>query len=458
MNKEDLFQRLPGFARWMTLQAEGLRIRSRRYNSSFFERLRELEADIPEEVRRAAVQARCVDFVRKALATVPAYLDYGISPEDIRTLDDVRALPLLPKATVRGSPHRYHAPEPRGANWKVRTSHTSGTTGAGLVFPVTCAAENEQWAVWWRYRRWHGLELNTPCLVFGGRSFVPLRLRKPPYWVTNYPGRQMLFSAYHLNEQTALSYLEAVQISNYPWLHGYPSILTVLAESALKFGIELKTIRWITLGAENVLEHQTRIIERAFGIRPRQHYGMAEGVANISECPLGRLHVDEDFSLVEWVPNGHGGFQIAGTNFTNPAFPLLRYVVGDNVTPSAESTCPCGRAGRLVESIDGRQEDYVITKSGVKLGRLDHVFKDLVRIAAAQIVQERRGIVRVLVVKGAGFSREDEAALRHEIQKRTGSDLEATIEYVSEIRRTASGKTRFVINHLESGRILGKSI
>jgi phenylacetate-CoA ligase len=453
MKKEDLFQRLPSFARWVAVQAEGHRIRSRRYNAYFYQRLFELEADVPEEVRRAALEVRCVDFVRRAIAAVPTYRAYGISPEEIRTLTDVQKLPLLPKATVRASPHLYYAPEPRSANWRVRNSHTSGTTGAGLVFPVTCAAENEQWAVWWRYRRWHGLSLQTPCLVFGGRSFVLLRQREPPFWVTNHPGRQMLFSAYHLNEQTALSYLEALRRSNYPWLHGYPSILNTLAEFALKLGVELKAIRWVTVGAENLLEHQVRTIERAFGVRPRQHYGMAEGVANVSECPLGRLHVDEDYSLVEWVPDENGRFQIVGTNFTNPAFPLLRYVVGDNATPSSESACPCGRLGRLVQSLDGRQEDYVITKSGVKLGRLDHIFKDLVRIAGAQIIQENQGIMRVLVIKGDGFSPEDETALRQEIQKRTGNDLEARIEYVSEIRQTISGKTRFVINKLEAGQI-----
>jgi len=46
-------------------------------------------------------------------------------------------------------------------------------------------------------------------------------------------------------------------------------------------------IRWITVGAENLLPQQADLIEQAFGARPRQHYGMAEAIANSSECERG---------------------------------------------------------------------------------------------------------------------------------------------------------------------------
>ena len=42
-----------------------------------------------------------------------------------------------------------------------------------------------------------------------------------------------------------------------------------------------------------------RLIERAFGVLPLEHYGMAEAVANVSMCPSRRLHVDEDFAATE---------------------------------------------------------------------------------------------------------------------------------------------------------------
>ena len=93
---------------------------------------------------------------------------------------------------------------------------------------------------------------------------------------------------------------------------------------------------------------------------PLQHYGMAEAVANISECEHDQLHVDEDCAAVEFIPNSDGpGYKIIGTNFTNLATPLLRYDVQDLVTLT-NVTCSCGRPGRVVASVDGRAEDYII--------------------------------------------------------------------------------------------------
>jgi len=65
-------------------------------------------------------------------------------------------------------------------------------------------------------------------------------------------------------------------------------------------------------------------MEAAFGLRPIQHYGMAEGVANISQCENGKLHVDEDFAAVECLPIDEGGesdcYKVIGTNVSAPHY------------------------------------------------------------------------------------------------------------------------------------------
>ena len=145
-------------------------------------------------------------------------------------------------------------------------------------------------------------------------------------------------------------------------------------------------VRWVTVGGENLLKGQEEVMTRAFGIRPLQHYGLAEAVANISQCERGRLHVDEDFAAVEFLPEESGqGHRIVGCNFTNLATPLLRYDTGDVVTID-EQGCGCGRPGRVVAAIDGRREDYVELGNGARVGRMDHVFKDMTNIREAQIV------------------------------------------------------------------------
>ena len=66
--------------------------------------------------------------------------------------------------------------------------------------------------------------------------------------------------------------------------------------------------------------------------------------------------------------------QIVGTTIHNAAMPFLRYATGDFARLSHQP-CPCGRAFPVVENIEGRQDDYVITPSGKWIGRLDIPFK-----------------------------------------------------------------------------------
>jgi len=288
-------------------------------------------------------------------------------------------------------------------------------------------------------------------LYFSGRSVVPLEQTKPPYWRYNLPGRQLMFSGYHLGPETAKAYLEEVRRSKLRWIHGYPSLVALLAYYAIELGMQMP-MRWITIGAESLLANQRQVIREAFGVEPIQHYGIAEGVANISECTSGKMHVDEDFAAVEFVPADEPGvYRVIGTGFANSAFPLIRYDTGDMVS-LAEGSCDCGRHGRVVAAIDGRKEDFIILSNGVRLGRLDHLFKNSVNINEAQLFQSEAGSMDVRVVKGIKYSVQDEQQLRAEIIKRVGEFLDFRIVYVDQVERTRRGKLRFVVSTIDHTR------
>lgn len=455
MDKEKLYARLPVALQQVAVSLEGRRIQRERYDGHFHEMLAQYDQRARWEHARMEQfrDERLAAFVSHAAKTAPHYRDLfhrlGIAPEAIRGIADLALLPVLAKREVQANPERFRSEAVPESECIV--THTSGSTGAGLRFPITRSAYLEQWAVWWRYRRALGLSLDTYCLYFGGRSIVPLSQRRKPFWRYNRPGRQTLFSGYHLSEHTAAAYLDEMEASGASWIHGYPSLIALVARYALAAGRRLP-MRWVTLGAETLLPHQARTIEDAFGVRPVHHYGMAEGTANISMCPLGRLHVDEDYAAVEWIPRGDGSYSVAGVNYSNPAYPLIRYEVGDVVTLLENTSCDCGCPGRIVEAIDGRVEDYVIVRGGARVGRLDHIFKDMVHIAEAQIHQLEPGAIEIRIVRGPDYTDADEARLREESYKRLGRDMGLRVVYVDELPRTAAGKLRFVVSALETGR------
>jgi len=454
---ENLYLNLPVAVQHLACSYEGWKIQRSRYGPDFARLLRGYtnrtywsETDISEYRDK-----RLRLWIRECVMHVPWYKAWfrraGIDPTDIRSARDLARLPLIQKAELQEHGSKMASPRcPEGSKF---ISHTSGTTGSGLHFASTMQALREQWAVWWRYRNWHGIRLGTWCGYFGGRSIVPVTQQAPPFWRLNYPGRQIMFSAYHASPANLQAYVEALRRYRPPWLHGYPSMMSLVAAWIVDAGADLGyEVKWVTLGAEMVLPQQAEVIRKAFGVRPRQHYGMAEGIANISECPRGALHVDEDFSAVDFAPNEAGGCRLVGANFTNFATPLVRYDVHDVVTLS-EARCDCGRPGRLVAAIDGRVEDYVVLRNGVRLARLDHIFKDLTAIREAQIYQCRPGAVSIRVVRGGSYTEADEQLLLTEARKRLGNECEVNIEYTNALKRSRTGKLRFVVSEIPGQRL-----
>lgn len=327
-------------------------------------------------------------------------------------------------------------------------AHTSGSTGAGLVFPITPEAEKRQWAIWWRYRKRFGINPNTWCAYFGGKSVVSIKQKKPPFWRVNKPAKQILFSAYHLSATSAKDYLHEITKRRLTWIHGYPSMIHTLALYSLQLNFQLPNVKIVTIGSESLLAHQKETIEKAFNCPIRQHYGLAEGVVNISECEKGSLHIDEDFSLVELIPipTCPDMYRIIGTNLTNMAFPFFRYDTGDIATISdLNQKCACGRRSRVVDDIDGRIEDMIELPCGSKISRLGHIFRELINIREAQIIQSKIGDLTFKIVKGEHFSSKDEIALIKVAHMRLGKKLNIKIKYEDHLPKTATGKLRFVI-------------
>lgn len=451
-----IYARLSPGLQNLVISAYGIHLHHQRYGKGY-ERILDSALERMNWSRRQILEfqgERLRALLRHCQARVPYYQavfqELNLDPRDIQNGEDLQRFPLLTKEEVRRAGPSLLAADRRDRPYV--HSHTSGTTGAGLKFIIGLSAHQEQWAVWWRYRMKHGINPGTWCAYFGGRTIVPASKREAPFWRINWPAKQVLYSTYHMNSEALPYYVDDLLSRKLPWIHGYPSVLTLIARHCLDRRIGLR-FKWATTGAENLLVWQKHLIEEAFGCRCRQHYGSAEAVANFSECEAGNLHADEDFSVVELVPTIEPGrFSIVGTSLGNYTMPFVRYETGDVCGPRIES-CPCGRDGLIVSRIDGRQEDYVLLKDRSPLGRLDHVFKDAVNIREAQIRQEIAGQVVVRVVPGSRWTTEDEQALLHEFRDKVGDLLDVKIELCDRLEGTGEGKLRFVVSDLGEGKL-----
>jgi phenylacetate-CoA ligase len=402
--------------------------------------------------------ARLKAFLLYAYETVPYYRELftraGTHPKEISKLDDLALLPITTKEDVQERRSAFlSSGVPRR---RQKLISTSGTTGSGLVVATTIEAVQEQWATWWRCWRWHGIERGTWNGLLGSPSAVPPLQQEPPFWRYNRPGHEIIFSSLHTSSRNIPAYVAELRRKKPPWLSALSSQLVLIAWYLIETKTDLNyEVKWVTTSSENLLSKQADMIEKAFGVRPKQHYGMAEAIANFSECDRGKLHVDEEMGAVEFIPISGSSYRVVGTNMSNPAMPLIRYECNDQVTIDPGESCSCGRPGRVVTRIDGRQEDYVILKNGMHLGRLDRIFFGFPNIIEAQIRQERIGEIQILVHAGNSYTKEDEALFRENIAKTIHDGSKIIIDYVDEIERTARGKLRLVVSSVPADEVVG---
>lgn len=446
MKAEDLYLQSPVWLQWLLIQWQGKRIARTRLGDDFRRELADFQASDPAlpnagQLRSFVEQAAKTPFWKERFA------QYGFNINAGDIMAEIAKLPVITKQEVKDNATSIQNIQ---AGEKLIWHHTSGTTGSGLVFPQTARMEQQQWAVWWRYRMMHGLQPGTWNGWFGGRSIASVKQQRPPFYRINYPMKQLMFSAHHLKADTVHLYVEQLQKRRITWLHGYPSQISLLASLMKQAGLVrvLPDLKIITTGSENLLETQQNIIAEVLGAPVVQHYGLAEGASNISQHPDGSLRPDQDFAYTEFIPLNEENpelCRIIGTNYHNPAFPLLRYDTGDLARIRWENGVP------VVLSIDGRQEDYITLPDGLKLGRLDHIFKKITEVREAQIYQPETGRVVLRIVKNAGYDAAgQEKMLLAETRKRLGNSIHIEIEYLDAIPRTKSGKLRFVISAVGS--------
>lgn len=436
MSIKKLFYKLPYSFQLIIYNIYAFFLKKRRYNKQFFKLYNNFIISNRSQLN--------INLLREFLINAKntkfwgyRFLKYSININSDDLLAEISKLPILTKDEVK---ENYLDIVNTNFLKNSTRNSTSGTTGSGMSFPQSNFMENAQWAVWWRFRSEHGINFTEWMAWFGGRTLLNIKRNKPPYWFKIYPTRQLMFSIYHLNNDTIISYLKQISENNIKWVHGYPSTINYIADLIIKNDLYhlVENISIISLGGEMLHDFQKNNILSAFKARIIQHYGLSEGVSNISLDLNNKFIVDQDFAYTEFIHKNDNIFKIIGTNYHNNAFPLIRYDTKDEIEILNNS----------ITRIVGRSEDYITLNNGTKVGRLDHIFKELVNINSAQLYQNNNGFLTVFVVKGVNYSSKDESKLMDELNFKFSNLVNFRIKYVNQINKTKSGKFKFVISEI----------
>ena len=334
------------------------------------ERYYQAEIETASRERLDEIQSeRLVAQVKHVWDNVPYYRkkmeDAGVTPDDIKSKDDLKKLPFVTKADLREAyPYGLLA---KPLSECVRIQSTSGTTGKRVVAFYTqndielweeCCAraivaaggtEDDVCQVSYGY----GLFTGGPGLNGGSHKVGCLTIPTS----SGNTERQIMF----------------IKDLNATILCCTPSYAAFLGESMSEMGMGPDDIplKAGIFGAEAWSEEMRQDIQKTLGIKAYDIYGLTElsgpGVS-FECCEQNGMHINEDHFMAEIIdpdtgevlPDGEQG-ELVFTSITKEAFPLLRYRTRDICTLSHKK-CSCGRTLVKMTKPRGRTDDMLIIR------------------------------------------------------------------------------------------------
>ena len=312
---------------------------------------------------------KLVKQVRRVYDNVKYYRDLmdakGVSPDDIKSVDDIKKLPFLSKEDLRiAYPYGLLGTDLKNC---VRIHSTSGTTGKRVVAFYTQ----------------HDIDLWEECcaraiVAAGGSSEDVCQVC---YGYGLFTGGSGLHGGSHkvgcltlpMSSGNTERQIQFMMDLGATILCCTPSYAAYLGESLAEAGYkpEDNKLKAGIFGAEPWTEEMRRSIEKSLGIKAYDIYGLTEtsgpGVAFECEAQNG-MHINEDHFYAEIIdpdtgevlPDGEKG-ELVFTSLDKEAFPLLRYRTRDICVLSREK-CACGRTHVKMTKPMGRSDDMMIIR------------------------------------------------------------------------------------------------
>ncbi|MEO8542599.1 MAG: phenylacetate--CoA ligase [Burkholderiaceae bacterium] len=396
--------------------------------------------------------------VRSAYESVPLHrkrLDaLGITPQDIRTLDDLARLPFSVKTDLRD--HYPFGMFTRPVDQLARLHASSGTTGKPTVVGYT-AHDLDTWADLMA-RSLHAAGARRGDVLHNAYGYGLFTGGLGAHYGAERLGAVVVpMSGGSTERQVALISDFRARV-----LCATPSYALAIADVAEQQGVDLSAsaLRVGLFGAEPWTDGLRREVERRLGLKAVDVYGLSEimgpGVACECECQSG-LHGWEDHFIFEVIdpesgrmlPEGEVG-ELVITTLTKQALPMLRYRTRD-ITRLTTVPCDCGRTHVRILRITGRNDDMLIIRGvNVYPSQVEAVLVGLPDLAPHyQLVVERRGTldhmrVEVEAQPGVDASRHDQLAhsAAHHIKSLIGITTDVVVQAAGSIARSQGKAVR----------------
>ena len=291
--------------------------------------------------------------------------EMDLSPDDIRSIDDIVKLPFTTKQDLRDNyPYGLQAAP---ASEIVRVHASSGTTGNPTIVGYTRRDLSVWSEVMSRCLAAYGVTREDTFSVSYGYGLFTGGLGAH-YGVENLGATVIPASTGNTEKHVRL-----IRDLGITGIACTPSYALYLAETVERMGLTKDDIklRIGAFGAEPWTDNMRKEIEERLGLKGYNLYGLSEimGPGVSFECQeQNGSHINEDHfypeiinpETLEQLPSGQQG-ELVFTTLTKEGMPLLRYRTKD-LCSLMEGTCACGRTSVRMSRIMGRSDDMLIIR------------------------------------------------------------------------------------------------
>lgn len=392
---------------------------------------------------------RLRNLVRHAYEKVKYYRNLfdsaNLSPEDVGGIDDLYKIPITSKQDIKKIPQEDLVDASVDLSQCIK-KYTSGSTGNPMKIYLSPRERDFQILLNLRILRENGLRLGDKFAYI----INPHRIPKSKYWFQHLGILRRDYASVFSGPKEHVEFLR-----NYKpdIIYGYPSNLTVLADYMRKHhinGIRPKTV----FSVAELLEPTAReLINMVFDVKTCDILGTIE-IGDIAwQCEKRQgYHINSDAIVAEFL-NDHGFAQpgeegrMVCTSLYSYTMPFIRYAVNDLCIPS-DRLCSCGRTLPLIDSINGRANDFVVLPDGQVIAScfLVIIMQDFHEVSQYRMVQESKESLKVQIVEGIGFESGTANRIKLEIEKATEGALDVEIHCVGALERDTSGKIRTIVS------------
>lgn len=376
----------------------------------------------------------------------------GFKPDHLKTVADLAKVPTLSRQDLR-----EHFEELRAVNasqFEPEQCSSGGATGEPVKFLLDRRAIALEKACVRRHWSRSGYKDGEPTANLRG---LRLAFKPDEYSVVDKGDNCLYLSSYDLTPETVAAYAKAFNKFRPALFNSYASSAALFANLVEHDGLKVHSPQAIVCASETLYPHQRERIESVFKCKVWDWYGLTELVGNASECELHNgYHISMEQGFFEVLDDngvavapGEVG-EIVATGLHNLSMPLVRYRTGD-LGEFTDELCPCGRASRMIKSIQGRVFEFIETPSGVRLTATalnlhDNTWEN---VSQFQYVQNGRDAVVLRVIKAGAFTETDERRILDRMGARFGDEIHLRIEYVSEMPKSPRGKTPLIVHELK---------